>query len=56
MTDMSLWCIGSAVCIAVSAEGIIGIVGSLVAVTGAIISVLGNLVNTGVIRTENRED
>lgn len=47
---MSLWCIGSAVCIAASGPGILSIMGSLCAVTGAIISVIGNLVNTGSIR------
>jgi len=53
MTDMNLWCIGSAICVAVSMAGIVGIIGSLCAVTGAIISVIGNLVNTGVITLWN---
>ena len=50
MTDMNLWCIGSAICVAVSMVGIVGIIGSLCAVAGAIISVIGNLVNTGSVR------
>lgn len=54
MTEMSLWCIGSAVCLAVSAAGIAGILGSLTAVAGAIISVIGNLVNTEAIHIGNR--
>jgi hypothetical protein len=47
MTDMALWCIGSAICVAASGEGVLGILGSLCALTGACISVLGNLINTG---------
>lgn len=53
MTDMNLWCIGSAICIATSMAGIVGIIGSLCAVAGAIISIVGNLINTGVIKICN---
>jgi hypothetical protein len=49
MTEMSLWCIGSALCIAVSGAGLVEIIGSLCALVGAIISVIGNLVNTETI-------
>ena len=54
MTEMALWCIGSAICVAASWDGLLGIMGSLCAVMGAIISVLGNLINTGTISPGSR--
>jgi hypothetical protein len=48
MSEMvgTLWCAGDTACVVINMMSIVGIIGTLVAITGASISVFGNLVNT----------
>jgi hypothetical protein len=42
----TLWCVGDAACVVINMASVISIVGTLIAIAGASLSVIGNVINT----------